>query len=261
LARENRKFKDSSPAERSGGKHDIYKDPALSAGPGSDPALDFIKRRWKVILPVIAIVLFGLYARAALEQTRTQSLVQASDLYSRVRLEYVEVANLKENLSNRGQNAPEEERELFEKQADRLSHSINALRTQRSPYSTIAEIYQILLFRATDNHEAIANVSEEAIAYEKLSPDNQNRFFLELQALTLARALLDNEDTYSRARQLLERLSSTGEHSHVPASLSLARVSMTEQERQETLEILKQVLARSPEQAVLLEGEISRLSV
>lgn len=276
------------------GDHDIFRDPSLAGSLGDafkhaaseDPFFGYVAKWWKhVLVAALALATF-FYARSVFNQTYLNSMAGASEIFSSATAAYAEFTSkkgelekLQIELASSSQESSKAEIEQKVKTAtqelkgihERAALAFIALRDTRSPYVELADSYLHLLnFEAQEFKEAdfavdtdkILSVSEVS-GYRSAEPSL--RLIAEAQALLVARQNLDSDR--DAAIELLKDLIRNGQYVHGAAGLTLAllaensQLGFTPEQRQETVQLLKELQIRAPEQSQLLEGEINRLSV
>jgi len=249
-------------------KRDIFQDPSLSESLklNEDPVVAFLGQRWKQIALIVALVFGIFYARNLFEDTHLRSMHTASNLYAQVRAEYGELLRLENQLElellKESENSDAENlREEIGLYRERLYLSLSALNDAKEPYSKLANIYMGLLNSKASEATDTASVTTEPAFdsnWQKMRAGSSKRFFAELSALVQARSHLDTE-SYIEGRKALQLLAEDGQFVNITAAIALARVSSTDEERQEARNVLASLMLNHPEQTSLLEPEMLRL--
>ena len=249
-------------------------DPLLQRALDEDPVANFIATHIKQI--VVVAVLSGL-ALVAWDRVRDAARIRMSeavDQYQSLRRAYFslsateqELAELKHGKSDAqgdGDAKKREERvkELEKSQVDQgklFEDVLLSLGEVRKPYRETMPLYRTLRQADLgDNDKIIARAGSASWAAEPSGTGQ--RALAELEALTLARALLDITGKDEQARTMLKQLADSAELVMTSAALALAKVAETEPQRAQALQALNSVASRFPDQTDLLREERERLN-
>jgi len=242
-----------------------------------DPLFRFLFAwRWSII--VVAIAFLGaLYIRDTARSSHEEGMKRAADIYFDLREEFGEFEQIQGRLvraQREGADTKKEEEEISKEDREKqlaviegelelskrkLVGKIEALSDQKYPYSQIAVVYEGLLTVQNGDFTAADGYLEKFNWSEISDTGSSERFFTELGAMLLGRALLDNEETYQKGVDTLRALGVGGQFVHIAASLTLSKIASSVEEKNEALALLENILNNQPEQISLLEGEIKRL--
>jgi hypothetical protein len=143
----------------------------------------------------------------------------------------------------------------------RIEGHLGSLVDARSPYRELGTLYKGLLAGSTA--EPGKQVAEMRAAFGlpsgTVALGEKPELATELQAMALARALLNNEETRGEAIAALREIAANGIYTRVSAGLALAHIARSPDERGSALALLETILAAQPEQESFLGPEIARL--
>ncbi len=255
--------------------HDIYTDPALAQAKEEDPFFGYIANNWRQLLVTAVVIFGGYYIYTRYQQAQNLSFIAAADLLVKVQETSKELTELQSKLItlNQPQVGEKEdvkkgtdlakEKEALQKQVDetkeKFSQRLAALSDAREPYGNLANLYRGL--NASKSGDIASLKSAVGAVNDQLSDSNDDGSVLvqELATLMLARSLLDNADTYIEGRDQLKTLATEGKFVHSSAAQTLARVSATDEEKQDALSIIDQIISTHPGQSDILKEEKERL--
>ena len=147
----------------------------------------------------------------------------------------------------------------FNESRRKLGQYLNALDDAKEPYSELATLYRGLAVHIYEDLDTMRATLSEFNWSEVTELDSSERLIAELAAVSLARAMLEEEATLNEGKQMLTKLARNGHYVHVSSAVSLARVSKTPEDKQEASSVIESILERQPEQLDLLEPELERL--
>lgn len=257
----------------------IFEDPAIAEALNEDPLFRFLSEYWKQVLLIVGAVFVFIYGKGVYQDTYTSSMRHAGDLFASLRSEYAKYEGLVQEHKKLASAAPEVEEAANEVEGDakkdaqklaevkenlsaaeeRVQELIKYLSESRPPYTSISKIYAGLVARQKGE---LGELRAALSGFDWMGVSESNsveRFYSEVAALVMARALVDDEESYQKSRGLLAELAKDGEHVDVSAALTLARISLTEDEKSQARGVLESVVSNHPEQAALLESELKRL--
>lgn len=261
----------SEPVVRPRGSR-IMEDPVLAKGLDEDPLLDWLVKNYQYILLVIVALVAGNYVVDAFRASRENELRQAGDQYANVREEYEAFAALRREIRQleskpdakaEGSDTAKKISETSSKAKEsrsKLNEYLTALGDARAPYDKIASLYQALVLIAEGDVAAARTVLSGLPRWEDEDSGSDERFYGELAAVALGRALIDDEKTYPEGRAILRSLTERGTVMNVSAATTLANISVTPEEKKEALESLRRLQDANPEQASLVKPAIDSLS-
>jgi len=271
--------------EHSSSDHRIFQDPAIEQTVAEDPLFKFLQKWWKNML-VIGLAVFAIvYGKQVFQDTYEASMRRAAGVYGNMRQEYLQYVDLqqqvaalqattdeesksteKTNSEDTGAEESESAKKLKEltqqlqDSSTRLGGYLNALRSEREPYSIFASLYSGLL---AIHRKDIATARKELAQFDWRSitaEDGSERFYAELASSSLSRALLDQETTVSEGIAILAQLAQDGMYFHVSSALTLASIASTEEEKEQARLVLQDISEKHPEQAELVSDELKRLT-
>ena len=252
-------------------KHDIFEDPAITRSLKEDPVLRVITRWWQPILIAVLAVVAASYARNKFTETYNASLGDAAALYVRASTELGEVetaARERREAAEAATKAGEKDEAAAKKlsEADskvresrrKLVEAMASLADAQAPYGGVADLYKGML-AVRDGGVADVKEAVEASARFESAKSETDRFYAELRALVLARALLDDDRSLSEGRARLKDLAAKASFVNVSAAITLARIAVTAEERAEAKAVMEAIISAHPEQASVLEDEFARV--
>jgi hypothetical protein len=257
--------------------HDIFTDPALQNPEfEKDPLAQYLLNNWRQVLLTICAVAAAWFVVGRFRDTALARRQESSLLFSTARDSYAELMQVQAQLdqaqaalakpaatpANVDTTKAEIER-LTKEKADttqKLREQLKNLDDARPPYDTLGKLYKGLL--AAANNDA-AEAKSSLAQFEKWrdfgSVGSEGRFVGELGALAYARWQLDQPEGVSAGRTLLQDLTNEAEIVGAAAAASLAQSSLTPEEKQQALPVVKAFVAKHPEQAELLKDDLARL--
>ena len=251
---------------------ELFEDLTVARTIREDPVFKFLFKWWRQILTVAVAVVIVFYGRCQFEQARALRMSEASDLYVRLENEFSNLRSLGQELQelkSREQNGVRGDAdwskkvgELEEKIGDsnrRLKELLASLQDTRAPYEGLASLYKVLADEFSGNTKEVSEALNPAHNFAQIESGRPERFFAELKALVSARALLDSGAGFSEGRALLAELAQEGQFVNVAAAVSLARISLSPEEKSAAAALLEKVVSAHPEQAELLDEEIQRM--
>jgi len=246
--------------------HDIFTDPALARAKDEDPVVKFIATHWREMLISVVVVLGGYYVYNRYQTTQYESKVSAADLLVKAQESVDEVTVVKQRLqiieSNPADKTKPEEVENLKKRLleaeSKLSQRITALGDLSGEYGALSSYYQIVAALKENKLEDAQKILTTVLGQGESNSDTD--FVTELAELMVARAALDTDQGQAKARAALMSLAKNSRFIHAAAAVTLARISRTDQEKKEALDVLNEIKANHPEQTDLLTEEIDHLS-
>ena len=237
-----------------------------------DPLQEFFARWWRPIGLFVAAVVLVAYAYGVFRQTYEDSMKSAADLFARVRTQYAQLAEARNELrsipvpagkvdekaaAEAATRRGEIEKRIADAQAQ-LTQSLTALGASREPYPTLGRYYAAL-GQATDGdltqlralRSQLAGVAENAPAAQK--------FVAEASTIALGRALLDDPKSADEGRNLLMQAVESAGPSAASAAATLALVASGRDQCSAALAVVETFVRKAPEQSELLASGIQRL--
>jgi hypothetical protein len=262
-----------TPAQNSsrGADHDIFQDPALTQTIQDDPLFLFLKKWWLHVAVVAGAIVLGIYAKGAFDETHRAEMARSADRFMEMQGQFEELAALEaavlkaeadvaaaDKKEDAGKTLSEAQQKLREGRT-RLDNLLATLADAREPYAELGKVYRgALALRGNDFASAQSTLSADRWGSIEDAESSQ-RFIAELEAFTLARAELDQENLRSLARGHLRALAERGAHFDVAAALALASASGTDEEKAEARSVLEQLRSRAPEQTEVIESALAQL--
>lgn len=273
----------------------FLKETGISERIAEDPLLRFIGKYWQHVVFLVAACVIISYAFQAFQSTRENSLKTASERYARVRSEFTQLEQLDRDIaklrievakeplassssqgvapagqggatvSEKATRLAEKEKKRGEAQA-RFDQTLQALADSKEPYKRIAKLYGILSQRLGGAGAPAGAVAASPLDVGVLAtweqsggPTSAERFFGELEALIVARALLDVPERLGEGVAALKALATRGSVARVSAAISLAQLAQSPNERAEARTLLEAIRTQQPEQSDQVRDEIARL--
>lgn len=264
-----------TPAQTSsrGADHDIFQDPALAQTVQDDPLFLFLKKWWLHVAVVAGAIVLGIYAKGAFEETHRAEMSRSADRFMEMQGQFEELAALEaavlkaeadvaaaaaDKKEAAGKALADAQQKLREGRT-RLDNLLATLADAREPYAELGKLYRgALALRGNDFAAAQSTLSANRwTGIEDV--ESSSRFIAELEAFTLARAELDQENLRSAARGHLRGLAERGAHFDIAAALALASASGNDEEKAEARAVLENLRARAPEQTEVIESALNQL--
>ena len=264
------KSRESGPAgpEGRGLDEGVIEDATVAQTLKEDPIIRFLYlRRWEVCCVLVAAgALF--YSVQQYRRSYSENMSRAADAYAEVRDEYAQLGALQVKLDEREQAAENTEKEDsgsvqedFDLVKRRLESKLRILAEREPPYDKISSVYNALLAVAGRDPAEVEKFLENVNWDRQSGQLSLKRLLGESSALMLARALLDDPDRFQTGWETLKALAQGGQHVHVPAVLTMARIASTDAQRADVRAGIDAIIAAYPEQESLLEEERQRMGV
>ncbi|RMG41076.1 MAG: hypothetical protein D6719_09320 [Candidatus Dadabacteria bacterium] len=264
--------------------HRIFEDPAISEAIKEDPLFKFLSEYWKQVLVIVAAAVAIFYGREAYNRNYLIAMQHGGDQLATLRKEYAEyegmlaeLEDLKTKVQNqagkkdakalkdkKSEGTSEDQKKLadlekrLKDKREQVLEMAGYLEQSHPPYPQIGKIYKALVARHDGNLEQLKALLG-GFNWQQTPEDDPARFYAENAALVLARSLVDDKESYSQARSILKNLAEKGLYAAVPAALTLARISATDEEKAEARMALEDLIKRQPEQVELIEPELNKL--
>lgn len=248
----------------------VFGDPDLVRSTSDDPVLKFISSWWRQVTVAALAALAIFYATNVFRESRQRDLQASGDAFFKLQQEFEEYRTTGAQISELNSRAEIKTDEKLQKERDELQQNreqtrkklelgFQALADTRAPFDSLAKTYQALLAKEGGDLTPLANLATQGKWSEQTGTELSTRFISELQALTYARALLDDSAKRSEALSMLKDLATRGEFTHTVAAITVAGVATSAEERTAAKELLTTVQQRFPEQSSLIEPELSKL--
>lgn len=252
-------------------RHDIFQDPALNQTLQDDPFVLFIKKWWVHIVMVAGAVVLGVYAKGVFEETSRAELMRAADIFFELESMVQELPAQEAALAKaRSEEAPagatteDAKKKTAAAQAAldqtkaRVESSLKSLEDTREPYISLARVYRGAL-AAQDGNVQLAQQNLSLQRWQAVSePRSTERFIAELEALILARSLLDTADRSAEGRGALRTLAEGGEYFSIPAAIAFISIAQSAEEKAEAKALVDVLKSKAPEQSELLNSALKR---
>jgi hypothetical protein len=241
-------------------------DPVLERTMAEDPLVKFVQKRWRQIAVVLIVAGVAVWFAHMFRETYRERMRESADAFARVQIEYSQLRSLERQQQQsvkpkEGQKPEDAVKDLEGKitaSRDRLAQGLPALVEAEPPYNVIGRIYQDLLERSRGNMGVLkADLAAASWATDK--PGSQQRFYNELRALVIARALVDDSANRADGLRALKDLAANGETAYAAAGLALAGLASTPEELTEAQRLLEGILKRAPQQRESIQPELDRV--
>ncbi len=275
---------DTAPESHEHGDSRIFDDPTIQQTVTEDPLFVFLKKWWRQLVGVAVTVFVVMYARDAFRETYVTNMQRAADIFAGVRISFAELETLEEDRTEKAQavkeaqaalgDAPTKEQEEaltkakdelqqaqvdYDKSYEQFQNSIVALADERTPYKELGTLYAGLHDLRNGDLTAAEQklMSLEWQGTQQIEPAVQ--FIGELATVALARGYLDNDETLSKGKSLLENVAENGSYAHISALTTLSLITSDGEEKAALEKRLASFSLDNPEQGELLETLMGRV--
>lgn len=206
-----------------------------------DPVANFIARYYNIILVIVALALIAWFGTRYYQQQNLNVSKAGGEILASVQSAFEDVSNIAADSTSNEDKAKRE-------QALRsLKGGIKSLSEAVAPYPQMAEYYQAI----SQLELGEIKPSNVKFIFNSGYAAGDQRFFQELQDLTVAKYLLDLD--LVAGKKALQQLVDKGEFVAAAAVSVLARLATTAEEKQSALKQIAALSKRQPEVAGQLE--------
>lgn len=257
---------------------DTVESNAMSLRQVEDPIVKFLEAHWQRALYALIAAGFLLYLYFGYQRSQEESRRQAADLFNKVRASLTEletadaklaalndeVAADKAAVDETKKKEREERKSAIENEIkssrEKLHQRLSALSDVKEPYRSLAKLYGGMASLSSGDVAAARN-DLRAFNWQSIAATGaEDRLIAELAALTLARTLIEQEESRGEGEKLLGELANDGSYVKVSAALALARIAGSPEKKSEAKAVLEKIRNQNPEYADLVREQIERLS-